>query len=814
MTWSRLTPELQWEHIVALAEICDKPGRFPHVYPQPPLPVRPGVYPLLEPISEPLSRRLLELKLCSTGDLRRCRRLVRRLTSDLPAFDSVWLDALVQAGQLTPYQARALESNAPERIQIGPCVAVSRLGSGLHSETLLARSRDDGELCVIKILRSPDQVTHDTYERLLRLTSGSAVGDQASIVVPNSCVRGAAELIIVSRYVAGPHLGELLVRRGRFPPSTVGEIARQLGEGLAELWREGLAHGDIRAGNVRLTRDGTAVLVDAGIRPAIAPQITIHTRLAPDQFDGIAPELIGASTLPSAASDAYALGCLLWQLLAGRPPFPGGDPLIKLAAHQTRTIEDVRKWAPEVPVPFADAIRRLTARDPADRPADRAALRALWGMPTRGGARGLAEFRRRFDEPARPVSRRRGLSTATRWLFLLASLFVLSGAVVSLSDRGARSVILGWLSEVARALPQEPSEKAAAGARQVTSQALPETVGQRDDVWDLPAPDRQGVIHLDRDGTYRPSEITRVGALAIVGGEGVAATIEIVDRPLKLCAESVTLRNVTISKGAADSAEQLPVKAVVLMQTQELTVEHCTLNSGFAPEPDEEASPDFAPPTGPALVAWRLLEPDDPRGGSATIHDSLLLGHGPAVYLGHAVRRIACENVLKIGPGPLVQLAAVSVGRKQVTVQLSRTTCRASGAVVRWVVPTADPPRGGVRVEALECVFDLVSPGAALFELAGPAPRNEWLGKLQMSGEGSVASPGLETAAWVSTEDGKLTPLDASALELEGLFAAPLRFAGALSAAPADSVIRESEAPRRSTEPPGIRTGGFRARAG
>src|SRR5260370_30193090 len=103
-----------------------------------------------DPLSEPIHKLLLELKLCSASDLRRCRRRVRRLTFDLPAFDSIWLDALVQIGRLTPFQARLLESANPRALQIGPCVAVNRLWGGSNSQTLLARAQDSQGLGVPK----------------------------------------------------------------------------------------------------------------------------------------------------------------------------------------------------------------------------------------------------------------------------------------------------------------------------------------------------------------------------------------------------------------------------------------------------------------------------------------------------------------------------------------------------------------------------------------------------------------------------------------------------------------------------------------
>ena len=66
--------------------------------------------------------------------------------------------------------------------------------------------------------------------------------------------------------------------------------------------------------------DRLELLVDAGVRPALRPELTIHEPRSLEACDGIAPELIGTGIPSNAGSDLYALGCLMWQLLAGRPP--------------------------------------------------------------------------------------------------------------------------------------------------------------------------------------------------------------------------------------------------------------------------------------------------------------------------------------------------------------------------------------------------------------------------------------------------------------------------------------------------------------
>ena len=793
-----------------MCDIVADPNRGPAPHPD-----SATVRDVLESLSRPIQELLLELNLCSERDLRRCWRTVRQLTRDLPAFDSVWLDSLVRMRRLTPFQARILESANPRSLAIGPYVKVQRLGGGGPGETLVARDLRTSQQCVIKILCSPEQLSEESIERLQDLVRRGKDLDHPSIVVPISLVRAENVGVLVSRYIRGSHLGELLVRRGRFPANVAWEIGRQLAEGLAALSSNGLVHGDIRTLNVRLTKGGTAVLVDAGVRPAIDVGLTIPSNREPERYDGVAPELIGGSTGPDVRSDAYALGCLLWQVLAGRPPFPAGDPFVKLASHQTRTIEDVRQWAPDAPTPLAEAIRRMTAREPADRPQSFTELLADWGEPGRSGRRSLAGFRRRFDSPARCLSTDRRLSTPTRWLVMLAAMFALSGLLATLLDKSTQNVVLAWTAQLSggsaaeltmRGEKHRTEEKARPADSAIRAQE-PDVAGNDEPGLPLPHPDPNGVIRLHEAGLYRAGDINAVGHLTIVGDDVARPQILVGAHPLKLCAEVVRLRGVQIRSRFGKTARPPAMNALLLVQAQELAVEECLFDSGSPGviESAGESVPHFAPPTGAALIAWKLLDPHDPSGQTATVRNCILLGDGPGVYLGHAVRQVDFQNVLKIGSGPLVHLASAPSTRAGVSLKLTHITCRSSGGILRWIAPDDGPLPGPVRIDAADCVYDVISPRAALVEIAGMKKRPEWLTLVRMTGEGSVAGPALEAAAWISTRDGRVEPLDASKMELEGIVSSPLRFAGEPGLDPADSEIEGVDVPRRTSDPPGIR---------
>lgn len=766
---------------------------------------------VLEPPSESLLNLLFGMNLCSPRDLRRCRGRVRQLTRDLPAFDSVWLDALVQDRRLTSFQAKLLESSQPHRIGVGPCVLIERLGGGPAGNTYLARPRDGHEPCVVKCLANSERLSPAAIERLTTFISDLHDYAHPSLVVPHACDTVDGQLVIVSRYIPGSNLGELLVRRGRYPAAVVMEIGRQLLDGLHSLAERGFSHGDIRIANVRLTTSGVVVLVDAGVRAALDPEFTIHAGLPPERYDGIAPELIGTGLAPNVSSDLYALGCLLWQLLAGRPPFPGGNPLGKLAAHQTKRIDDVRKWAPDTPALLAETLRGMTARNPAERPASFQDALELWGRPRRSGRRQLVAFRKRFDASAQVEETATTGGSVTRWLFVFATLFAISGAAVTLADKGARTQVVALASRVSEHVQDRlkkgdqsrepgPSSPVVKDAHRVPAPRHSREVALVAEP--LPAPDPQGVLHLDSAGPYLAAEINAVGPLVIRGRAEAPAEIIVADRSLLITAESLRLEHVRLK--AAPEMTSASSSALLVVKAQTLEIEGCVFQSS----PTESLAVSASAKSSPAAIAWRVLDIAMPTGGNATIRNSLHFGGGPLFYLASSARRIELANCLKIGGGPLFHLnsSVTPAAGRNVELHLNSVTARQSGAVVRWEIPESWKGKGRVAITAGDCVFDVRNNGAALIEFIGSRERPEWPAFVRMTGEGSLATTDATIVAWIDAATRELRPLDAGKIDLEGVSTAPFMFAGPPSARAADSVITSFEAVRRSLEPPGINT--------
>ena len=759
---------------------------------------------MIEPPSKQLVETLLNLRLCGPGDIRRCRQHVRRLARDLPAFDSVWIDALLKDRRLTLFQAQLLESAHPEDLRVGPCVLVERLGHGPSATTYLARQRESREQCVLKLIDLPPEQVDTALERLERLIARWVGFAHPHVVPPRGALIWNDRLVAVSRHVPGPHLGELLVRRGRFPATIVLEISKQLIDGLAALESRGDVHGDIRLGNVRLTSGGAVVLVDSGIGPAVAPELTIRADRSPERYDGVAPELIGTGRPPDSTSDIYALGCLLWQLLAGRPPFPTGDPLAKLAAHRTREIADVREWAPDTPSKLAQAIRTFTEHDPAHRPRSFQQIRDRWNPPKRSGRKRLSAFAGRFRTAAQRTPVATGDPSSARWTVMLILMFVLSGAALTLLDERARHSMLNISHYAVQWMEHQTS--VSQPSQDVESKKI-DTNGSR--FRPLPAPDASGRIRLDDDGPYGWGRIDTVGPLVIRGTPGHRPVIMIEKTPCRFVAEQITLENIRFQLAGSPertSSEARSPKlsvALVQMQARSVIIRDCrfqTQRPNSVPTPAEKPRTQ-SQTTGdePAAIVWKRLDPTDRDGGRFAVQNTLFTGNGTAVSMTHAAERIDVDNCVKLGRGAFLSLGDTPRPGRILKTTIAHLTLRRVETLLRIVLPDGTNRSGTIHIDATDSVFDLARLRSALFQLIASRSPGRKVSVVELFADRCVAPSNLVPAAWIpldrsaSSSPPRAIPLPPFAVELDGLTARPYRFAGPFSWNPVDSQIVPSK---------------------
>jgi hypothetical protein len=734
---------------------------------------------VLEPPSELLWQRLREGALCGPGDLRRARRLVRKLARDLPAFDTVWIDALVQSGRITPYQARLLESEPAAPLRRGDFLLHDELGRGARSQTWLVRRGRGGPWLVLKRLQLPPGQLAPALQQAQTLVALARQVRHPALVLPCDCAAEEDALLIVSPFVNGLPLSELLVRRGRFPGDVVSAIALQLASGLSAGHSAGLIHGAIRRSHVRVNGNGQAVFVETGCQSFCPSDITVHAPLALEAYDGIAPELIGVGRTVTAASDWYALGCLLWELLAGRPPFPTADPLAKLAAHQSHTVDDVRERAPDTPEPLARLIRGLTQREPEQRRAAADIFLEQMGPPSRRGLRTVARFRQAFDA-AVPHLRTAQRSERWFWPTVWGTGCLFAAIILYLSDFRVQSVLL--------ALP----------ARWAPTAALPpagDPLATSADLAPLPAPSPEGTIVLTSRGPYAAATIRFPGTLLIRAEEGVCPEILIRDQPLRIAAEQwkcegVRFRCDRLFRGVN------PAPVLVDVIAQRVTWQGCALDLG-------DRGRRFPADREVVGVHWRTPSAEVTTTGPRwEWRNCLLSGTGTMLHVESTAAQVRAINVLHLGPAVFLSCAAMPLD-----IELDRVTFRNSGPVVRCLLedPTQNPR---LRVSAERSILQ-VSPRHSVLEvvaLTQPVLTEEafaWRGDdTWLTANGTLLS-------WVNSATHDRRELPTDFFMLEGLAVGDVRFSGLPTQDPAASVAVAGDMPRHTTDWPGITAEGF-----
>ena len=176
------------------------------------------------------------------------------------------------------------------------------------------------------------------------------------------------QLWIRMQYVEGTDAAQALAA-GPMQPRRVLHIVRSIGSALDYAHRAGLLHRDVKPANILLTPGGHAddpehvMLTDFGIAKAMDTDVRLtgtgQAFLTPAYS---APERFGTAPIDSRI-DVYALGCVAFELLTGRLPYPHHDFLVLMAAHDREPVPDVRELRPELPVGVTEVLRTAMAKD-------------------------------------------------------------------------------------------------------------------------------------------------------------------------------------------------------------------------------------------------------------------------------------------------------------------------------------------------------------------------------------------------------------------------------------------------------------------
>ena len=237
----------------------------------------------------------------------------------------------------------------------------------------LARDLKHDRPVALKVLHPEIAATlgPERFQREIRLTARL---DHPHILPVLDSGSAAGQLWYTMPYVRGESLRDRLRHETQLPVELALEITRQVASALDYAHREGVVHRDLKPENILLS-EGQARVADFGVAKALtlgAEELT-ETGLALGTPAYMSPEQATGSAVDG-RTDVYALGCVLYEMLAGDPPFTGRPHYALLAAHATETPEPISKRRPSVSPHLAALVMRCLEKNPADRPPTAAAL--------------------------------------------------------------------------------------------------------------------------------------------------------------------------------------------------------------------------------------------------------------------------------------------------------------------------------------------------------------------------------------------------------------------------------------------------------
>src|SRR5438132_1381929 len=266
-------------------------------------------------------------------------------------------------------RSRMLEILARLKAALADRYAIDReLGHGGTATVYLAQDLKHGRSVAVKVLR-PELAAALGAERFLREIEIAARLTHPHILPLHDSGEAAGFLYYVMPFVQGESLRDRLHREPQLPIDEAVKIAREVATALSYAHSQDVVHRDIKPENILLS-GGEAVVADFGIARAIvaagAEQLT-DTGLAVGTPGYMSPEQATGAEHLDGRSDVYSLGCVLYEMLAGHPPFLGTTAQEILARHTLDPVPPLRTIRPELPAAVDRAVGKALAKAPADR---------------------------------------------------------------------------------------------------------------------------------------------------------------------------------------------------------------------------------------------------------------------------------------------------------------------------------------------------------------------------------------------------------------------------------------------------------------
>ena len=242
-----------------------------------------------------------------------------------------------------------------------------KIGEGGMATVYFARDLAEPRDVAIKVLR-PELAASIGGDRFVREIEVASRLNHPNILGMYDSGQTDDFLWFTMPYIVGESLRDRLEREGQLPLEDALSITRQVGTALAFAHKQGIIHRDIKPENILLTGD-RAIVADFGIARAVTQaggEKLTRTGMAVGTPVYMSPEQAMADKV-DARSDEYSVGCVLYEMLVGQPPFTGSNPVALMARHSMEKVPSVRVVRETVPDQVENVIMKALAKAPADR---------------------------------------------------------------------------------------------------------------------------------------------------------------------------------------------------------------------------------------------------------------------------------------------------------------------------------------------------------------------------------------------------------------------------------------------------------------
>jgi serine/threonine protein kinase len=277
---------------------------------------------------------------------------------------------LARRGRLTSYQAEALRDRPPKPLLLSNYLLLEQIGAGGMGRVFKALHRRMERVVALKLLHERSLDSAEAVDRFHREVKAAARLHHPHIVTAFDADEDQGLHFLAMEYVDGPDLGKV-VKQGPLPLERAMSYIAQAARGLAYAHGEGVVHRDIKPANLLLSSKGAVKILDLGIARLATPAEPggLSTQAALTQagaimgtVDFMAPEQAIDSKNADQLSDIYSLGCTLYFLLTGSPPYAGRTIIEKIVAHRECDVPSLLAVRADAPPALEDLVQRMMAK--------------------------------------------------------------------------------------------------------------------------------------------------------------------------------------------------------------------------------------------------------------------------------------------------------------------------------------------------------------------------------------------------------------------------------------------------------------------